>query len=193
MFADADLESLTPGHVSKVLKPVIEGKAVMSIGLRDRVFGLGALIPKINPMYAIGGERAMTRKFFNDIPKDKNTLDFGIETVMNYYARYQNATPEENAKLNKERDAREKMWHEKEKIFEKHLFLVAVPVGIAAIVFGAASSIQAIGTGLMFGGIFTLIDGYCWYWSELQDWMRFLSLLAAFVVLIFIGYRKLAK
>ncbi|HLD28521.1 MAG TPA: glycosyltransferase family 2 protein [Patescibacteria group bacterium] len=88
MFADADLESLTPEHVTKVLKPVIEGKAIMSIGLRDRVFGLGAIIPKIYPMYAIGGERAMTRKFFNNIPKDKNTLDFGIETVMNYYARY---------------------------------------------------------------------------------------------------------
>ena len=81
----------------------------------------------------------------------------------------------------------------REKIFQKHLFLVAVPVGIGAIIFGAVSPIQAIGTGLMFGGIFTLVDGYCWYWSELQDWMRFLSLLAAFVVLIFIGYRKLAK
>ena len=77
--------------------------------------------------------------------------------------------------------------------FSPALFIVAVPIGIAAIIVGALASIQAIGTGLMFGGIFTVMDGYCWYWSELQDWMRFLSLLAAFVVLIFIGYRKLAK
>jgi len=87
MFADADLENLTTRHIEQVLTPVIKGKAVMSIGLRDRVFGLGALIPKLFPMYAIGGERAMTRAFFNKIPKDKNTLDFGIETVMNYYAK----------------------------------------------------------------------------------------------------------
>lgn len=74
-----------------------------------------------------------------------------------------------------------------------YLFYVAVPLGIFAILFGAFSPIQAIGTGLMFGGIFTLTEGYFCYWSELQDWMRFLSLLIAFVVLIYIGYRKLAK
>ena len=109
------------------------------------------------------------------------------------YQKYQNATPEEKIKLDQERDAATKRWQEKEKIFQRHLFMVAVPIGLAAIIIGAVSIIQAIGTGLMFGGIFTLVDGYCWYWSELQDWMRFLSLLVAFIVLIFIGYRKLAK
>ena len=109
------------------------------------------------------------------------------------YQNYQNASSEEKAKIDKERQEAEKIWKEKEKIFQRHLFFVAVPIGIAAIIIGALSSIQAIGTGLMFGGIFTLMDGYICYWSELQDWMRFLSLLAAFIVLIFIGYRKLAK
>jgi len=109
------------------------------------------------------------------------------------YQKYQNATPEEKIKLDQERDAATKRWQEKEKIFQRHLFMVAVPIGLAAIIIGAVSIIQAIGTGLMFGGIFTLVDGYCWYWSELQDWMRFLSLLVAFIVLVFIGYRKLAK
>lgn len=116
------------------------------------------------------------------------------ERYENYsYQKYQDATGEEKIKLDKERDAATKRWQEKEKIFQKHLFFVAVPIGLAAIIIGAVSLIQAIGTGLMFGGIFTLVDGYCWYWSELQDWMRFLSLLAAFVVLLFIGYRKLTK
>lgn len=87
MFADADLENLTTHHLSQVLRPVIEGRAIMSVGLRDRIFGLGALIPKIYPMYAIGGERAMTKEFFNQLPQDQNLLDFGIETVMNYYAK----------------------------------------------------------------------------------------------------------
>ncbi|NCN07342.1 glycosyltransferase family 2 protein [Candidatus Falkowbacteria bacterium] len=90
MFADADLENLTTKHITQVLKPIISGKYTMSVGLRDRVFGLGALIPKIYPMYAIGGERAMTKDFFNSLPKDKNSLDFGIETVMNYYAKKHN-------------------------------------------------------------------------------------------------------
>jgi len=111
----------------------------------------------------------------------------------NSYQNYQNATSEEKIKMDKEREAAEKKWRHQEGVFQRHLFFVAVPVGIAAMIVGAAAAIQAIGTGLMFGGIFTLVDGYVCYWSELQDWMRFVSLLAAFVVLIFIGYRKLAK
>jgi len=145
-------------------------------------FALGFGIAIILPMLVHYGVST-----FSPAPKWQDRYE------TNYYQKYQNATPEEKAKLDKERDAREKRWREQEKIFQKHLFFVAVPIGITTIILGAVSSIQAIGTGLMFGGIFTLVDGYCWYWSELQDWMRFLSLLAAFVVLIFIGYRKLAK
>ena len=111
----------------------------------------------------------------------------------NYYQNYQNATPEQKVKLDKARQDKEKTWKQKEKIFQTNLFFVAVPLGIASIIIGAILPIQAIGTGLMFGGIFSITEGYMCYWSELQDWMRFLSLLVAFAVLIFIGYRKLAK
>lgn len=90
MFCDADLKTLTTEHIRQVFTPVASGQAELSIGLRDRIFGLAAILPKILPMYAIGGERAMTRKFFELIPKDKNTLDFGIETVMNFYAKRHN-------------------------------------------------------------------------------------------------------
>lgn len=90
MFADADLKGLTIEHLKQVLTPVLKNEAVMSIGLRDRLFGLSALIPKIFPMYAIGGERAMTKEFFNQLPIDENMFDFGIETVMNYYAKKNN-------------------------------------------------------------------------------------------------------
>lgn len=112
-----------------------------------------------------------------------------------YYsqAKYQNATPAEKVKIEQDRKNAEETWKQKEKTFQSNLFFVAVPVGILAIIVGVFSPIQAIGTGLMFGGIFTLTEGYMCYWSELQDWMRFLSLLAAFIVLICVGYRKLAK
>ncbi len=112
-----------------------------------------------------------------------------------YYSHeeYQKATPEQKAKIEKDRKIAEENWKAKEKAFQSNLFFVAVPAGILAIIVGVFSPIQAIGTGLMFGGIFTLTEGYMCYWSELQDWMRFLSLLTAFIVLIIVGYRKLAK
>jgi len=113
--------------------------------------------------------------------------------VDNYYQEHKNASDLEKTKL----EAQRKELYEKRRIdeqrFQRHLFFVAVPIGIAAIIIGSIIAIQAVGTGLMFGGIFTLADGYICYWSELPDFMRFISLLVAFVVLIFIGYRKLAK
>jgi len=109
----------------------------------------------------------------------------------NNYSQYQGATPEEKERLRAEDDKRREKYKQHRKMFERHLFYVATPIGIAAIIIGATLAVQAVGAGLIFGGIFTLVDGYCWYWSELQDWMRFLSLLAAFIVLVACGYRKL--
>ena len=80
-----------------------------------------------------------------------------------------------------------------EKVFEKHLFAVAVPLGLITIIVGAFLGVQAIGTGLMFGGIFSVSDGYFNYWSELSPQLKFSSLLAAFIVLLVVGYRKLEK
>ena len=77
------------------------------------------------------------------------------------YQGYEKASPEEKARLNAERAKKDEQRKTAEKRFEQHLFFVAVPLGIAAIIIGSASLIQAIGTGLMFGGIFTLVDGYC--------------------------------
>lgn len=145
-------------------------------------FALGFGIAIILPMLVHYGVST-----FSPAPKWQDRYNY------NYYQGYQNATPEQKAKLDKERELADIKWRAQQKTFQRHLFAVAVPVGIAVIVIGAVTTIQAIGTGLMFGGIFTLLDGYICYWSELQDSMRFLSLLAAFIVLIFIGYRKLAK
>ena len=128
-------------------------------------------------------------------------IHFGVSTfsprpkrqdyqVENYYQLHQRATTTKKIELEKEKSQLNKEFKEHKKRFQTHLFLVSAPVGIAAIIVGSVIVVQSIGTGLIFGGIFALLNGYCWYWSELQDWMRFLSLLVAFIILIFIGYRK---
>ena len=77
--------------------------------------------------------------------------------------------------------------------FEKHLFIVAVPIGIVAIIIGASIAIPGLGTGLMFGGIFTSIDGYASCWTTLPDWLRFLSLLLVFCVLVVVSIKKMGN
>jgi hypothetical protein len=96
------------------------------------------------------------------------------------------ATPEEKKQKEETRELAQKQ-------FEKHLYMVAVPLGLVAILVGAFSRVQSIGSGLMIGGIFSITDGYINYWSQLADWMRFLSLLAAFVILLVVGYKKIEK
>ena len=98
----------------------------------------------------------------------------------------QRATPEEKKQKEEARESAQEQ-------FEKHLYMVAVPLGLVAILVGAFSRVQSIGSGLMIGGIFSITDGYVSYWSQLADWMRFLSLLAAFVVLLVVGYKKIEK
>jgi len=87
LFIDADLKNLKISHIKSVLLPVTEGGYQLSIGLRDRAMGLGVAIPKMFNSFAISGERAMTRSFFNSLPKSEDTDGFGIEIIMNRFAK----------------------------------------------------------------------------------------------------------
>ncbi|NDD71293.1 hypothetical protein EBZ97_04530 [bacterium] len=115
---------------------------------------------------------------------------FSPEPKFESYAKQEefNKTATSQEKIQKE-EARESA----QKQFEKHLYMVAVPLGLVAILVGAFSRVQSIGSGLMIGGIFSITDGYINYWSHLEDWMRFLSLLAAFAILLIVGYKKIEK
>ncbi|KKU12906.1 MAG: Glycosyl transferase family 2 [Parcubacteria group bacterium GW2011_GWC2_45_7] len=82
-FADADLNGFTVKHIDGVVKPVLEGKYAMVVGLRDRgrfLMWLSQFLP------LIGGERAMLRKVFTDIP-DYFLKGFKAESALNYYCR----------------------------------------------------------------------------------------------------------
>ena len=115
---------------------------------------------------------------------------FSLEPKFESYAKQEEfnktATPQEKIQKVEARESAQKQ-------FEKHLYMVAVPLGLVAILIGAFSRVQSIGSGLMIGGIFSITDGYINYWSHLEDWMRFLSLLAAFAILLIVGYKKIEK
>ncbi|MBI4135395.1 glycosyltransferase [Candidatus Uhrbacteria bacterium] len=85
-FADADLSGFTAAHVESIVKPVLEGKYAMNVGLRDRG-GFFTRLQYYLPL--IGGERAMLRKVFTDIP-DYYMKGFKAESALNYYCRANN-------------------------------------------------------------------------------------------------------
>ena len=143
-------------------------------------FALGFGIAVVFPMMIHYGVST-----FSPQPKWR---DYQVE---NYFEQHRRAAPEEQKKLEAEKNQLEKQRKDANLRFSKHLFFVAVPLGILAIIIGAFLSIQATGTGLMFGGIFSISDGYFHYWFELPDPLKFGSMLISFIVLLLIGYKKL--
>lgn len=83
-FFDADLIGLRREHISSLIEPVLKKEAMMSVGLRGRLAGLPKIIAKIDPLLAIGGERAMRRSVFENLPP-KFIKGFAVETTLNYY------------------------------------------------------------------------------------------------------------
>ncbi|HUI13408.1 MAG TPA: hypothetical protein VL048_08085 [Xanthobacteraceae bacterium] len=110
-----------------------------------------------------------------------------------------NATAEERQKYQDEQREWQKAQHERSeaykaaaKDFAKHLIVIAAPLGVAAILIGAYLPLYAIGTGLIFGGIVAAGSGYWSYWDYLENRLRFASLLVGFLILLFVGYYRVA-
>ncbi|MEK6926616.1 MAG: hypothetical protein AABW50_05035 [Nanoarchaeota archaeon] len=79
----------------------------------------------------------------------------------------------------------------------KWVFFIALPLGIIIILIGAfAFGLEAVGVGLVGGGIGTLIYGSGAFWPYTQNWIRFLLSLLGLVILIWAVYffnKKLGK
>ena len=84
LFIDADLTGLTTEHVSKLIKPMLNREAGMCVGLRDRWWKMPEILVKIDPLLAIGGERALRRFIFKSVPS-KFIQGFAVETALDYY------------------------------------------------------------------------------------------------------------
>lgn len=82
-FLDADLQGLNIEHLKKILDPVRSGALAMCVGIRDRGW-FGMKLAGFFPL--IGGERAMMRSVFENVP-DAYLQGFMVESALNYYCR----------------------------------------------------------------------------------------------------------
>jgi len=82
VFFDADLVGLSEKHIYLLLQPILENKAEMSVGIRDR--WQARSLAKFRPFLAMAGERAISRSLFKKIP-EKFSQGYAIETALNYY------------------------------------------------------------------------------------------------------------
>jgi glycosyltransferase involved in cell wall biosynthesis len=85
-FFDADLIGLSPEHVSQLVQPILKNEAEMVVGIRDRIGETPLWLLKIDPLLAFGGERAMKREIFENLP-ERFSRGFEIETALNFYCQ----------------------------------------------------------------------------------------------------------
>jgi hypothetical protein len=93
----------------------------------------------------------------------------------------------EKEKLSEEKDRLEADLDAAERVYYGHMFWVAYPVGLGALIVGTFFRVQAVGSGLMFGGLSSLATGCYSYWDQMGDWLRFGSLVIALAVVLVLG------
>jgi hypothetical protein len=99
---------------------------------------------------------------------------------------------EADMQAERDRKGRERQaWLKAKARYAKILFTVMTPVGVAAMLGGYLLGINAIGIGLLTGGILCAVYGYAGYWNVLEQWMRFASILAGLLMLLYVGVRYL--
>jgi uncharacterized membrane protein YidH (DUF202 family) len=76
--------------------------------------------------------------------------------------------------------------------YNRIVFIISGIIGLIAIIIGGiVLKVESVDSGIMGGGILTVIYGTLRYWGNLEDIFRFLILGIVLAVLIWMGYKKL--
>lgn len=78
-----------------------------------------------------------------------------------------------------------------QKLYNRNVFYISAPIGLAAILLGIFWTIDFLGSGFMFGGIAVLSIGTIAYFSSMNKYLRVLVILFELLLFIWIGYKKL--
>ena len=89
----------------------------------------------------------------------------------------------------------QKEFESAQKIYQRNGFIVSMIGGTLLLVlsFFLPPTALAVGSGLSFGAIFSFIVGSTSYWMYMDEWLRLIVLLVAFVALIVLALKKLNK
>ncbi len=90
LFCDSDLIGFDHDHINQILMPLLNNRAAMCIGLREKRNKLRNWIDKnfyIIFFPIVSGERAISYPIFKKIIKNSCANGYGLETTMNKYCK----------------------------------------------------------------------------------------------------------
>lgn len=77
-------------------------------------------------------------------------------------------------------------------IYNRNVFIFLIILGLISMGAGfVTTAVKAVSTGFLFGGLLSLIIASMRYWSDMNEYLRFTTLIVALVGLIWLGYKKL--
>jgi uncharacterized membrane-anchored protein YitT (DUF2179 family) len=97
----------------------------------------------------------------------------------------------EKVALEKEKNEKDRHFREDQQRWAMKYFYVGLVMGILAVAIAGLIKSPVLGNGLLAGGILGLITSYAHYWRYMPNAAKFLSLSVVFIVLLWVGYRKI--
>ncbi len=77
-------------------------------------------------------------------------------------------------------------------VYNRNVFIVLISLGVLSIIIGfLVGNAEAVSLGLSFGGLLSLIIGTIRYWSAMHEYLRFVLLGVALMILIWFGVKKM--
>jgi hypothetical protein len=85
-----------------------------------------------------------------------------------------------------------KQFNDANSVYTRTVFIIATIAGIIAVfVGGVVLKLESVSSGIMGGGVLTMIYGIIRYWMDASNLLRVVILGIILVVLIWMGYKKL--
>lgn len=77
-------------------------------------------------------------------------------------------------------------------LYKRNVFIILSVLGVLSIVIGfLVKNVYALSFGLMLGGLINIVYGIIRYWSQMNEYFRFIILGILLAILIWISYKKL--
>ncbi len=75
--------------------------------------------------------------------------------------------------------------------YNRNVFIIALFIGLAALLAGAlVLKTETVSSGIMGGGVLTIIYGTLIFWGNMSKYIRFAVLAFVLFILIWLGYKK---
>ena len=79
-----------------------------------------------------------------------------------------------------------------ESLYKRNVFIILTIIGVLTVIIGfLLKEMQALSLGLMIGGLVNIVVGIIRYWTNMNEYLRFIILGILLIILIWISYKKL--